>query len=131
MSDRAGGKAKGKEKGHWISVRTKTGRVVHVFVPGGKRKAFDGGSGTRGARRPMPADLEDRMNERGRVFRREEGDGYRFEVSKNPNYRWVPEEKKYVIRTVETDGTVSDSHPVNKRENIDRKIAQLRRAYRG
>jgi hypothetical protein len=115
-------------KGHWISVRTKTGRLIRVFLPN-RGRPFDAGHGVKGVRRPMPSDLDERITERRRVFRREEGAGYAIEVAKNPLRRWIPEEKKYGIHLME--GGVSQHYvSVNKRESIDRAVTRMHRLMR-
>jgi hypothetical protein len=119
--------SKPTKSGRWISVRTRSGRFVHVFIPR-KGTAYDGHSLVKGAKRPMPDDLHETVDARRRPFHREDIGGHSAEASRNPLHRMLPEERKYEVRLTAPDGTVSDLQTTNKRANVGKILAGMRKA---
>lgn len=121
------------------------GTAIHARVPvrrdeRGTRygKPYDGGPETRGADRPLPPALDAALEARAarpRAFRSEPvptADGeFTVRAYRNPYHRWLTEERKYRVGLFDAQGRLDYSEATNKRENLDKLMARLRRQAKG
>lgn len=105
--DRVRARVAAEQKGRWVSIRTKSGKYVRVWIgPNGHERARPEYGLGKGAARLRP-EVEARLDRREKVLQREPAGGFDVTVNRNPYHGAIAGERPFTVQATR-DGRLED-----------------------